>query len=57
MDEIARRLREPSTMAGIAILASIAGAPPGSGEVVAQVVAGVAGLLAVLIPEGGKNAR
>lgn len=50
---ILARLREPSTMAGIAALALLAGVPPGVPEAAMQGVAAVAGLLAVLLPEGG----
>jgi hypothetical protein len=46
------RLREPSTMAGLSALALLAGAPPGVPEAAVQGVAAVAGLLAVLLPEG-----
>lgn len=46
-----QRLREPSTMAGIAALAMVFGVPAGAAESVIQVVGGVAGLAAVLLPE------
>lgn len=53
---IARRLREPSTLAGISALAVLAGVPAGVPEVVAHAVAGVAAALAVLIPERSGDA-
>lgn len=45
------RLREPSTMAGLSVLASLFGAPPGSIDAVVQVVAAVAAAGAVVLPE------
>ena len=42
------RLREPSTLAGLAVLATLAGLPPGTVDLAAQVVGGVAGLVAIL---------
>ncbi|WP_165456690.1 hypothetical protein [Aquabacterium lacunae] len=48
----ARRLREPSTVAGLSALALLAGLPPGTVDLAAQAIAGVAGLAAVLLPEG-----
>lgn len=45
------RLREPSSLAGLAVLATLAGLPPGTVDLVAQVVGGVAGLVAILTPE------
>jgi hypothetical protein len=47
------RLREPSTIAGLGVLATLAGLPPGTVDLAAQVVAGLAGLVAVLKPEQG----
>ena len=49
---LAQRLSEPSTMAGIAALAVLFGAPPGIPEAAVQGVAAVAGIAAVLMPEG-----
>lgn len=46
-----QRLREPSTWAGIAALGLIFGLPPGTIELVGQVVGGVAGLAAIILPE------
>lgn len=48
---IVNRFREPSTYAGLAALAAVFGAPAGLMDSVGQVVVGVAGLLAVLLPE------
>jgi hypothetical protein len=45
------RLREPSTWAGISILATMVGIPSGAMDLVAQVVGGLAGLAAICIPE------
>lgn len=47
------RLREPSSLAGIAALVALFGAPPGVPELVGQLLAAGAGLAAVLLPEGG----
>jgi hypothetical protein len=49
---ILARLREPSTIAGVSALAVLAGLPPGTVDAAAAAVAGVAGLVAVLLPEG-----
>ncbi len=51
MHAIFKRFREPSTWAGIAILTSFFGVPPGTLELVQQVVVGVAGLIAIAAPE------
>lgn len=51
MKNFLKRLREPSTMAGLSALAMIVGMPPGTIDLATQVLAGVAGLAAVLIPE------
>lgn len=48
---ILNRIKEPSTWAGLSVLATLFGAPPGSVDLVHQIVAGVAGLVAVLAPE------
>lgn len=45
------RLREPSTWAGLSILAALVGVPPGTFELVSQVVMGVSGLVAIALPE------
>lgn len=48
---IINRLKEPSTMAGLGVLAVLLGVPPGTVDVVVQAVAGVAAAAAVLVPE------
>jgi len=48
---ILNRLREPSTWAGLSVLAALVGVPPGTFELVSQVVMGVAGLVAIALPE------
>mgnify|MGYP000945697274 CR=1 FL=1 len=45
------RLREPSTLAGLGVLATIAGLPPGTVDLTAQVVGGLAGLVAIAAPD------
>ena len=51
MDYFLKRIREPSTWAGLAVLGTLLGAPPGTVELVGQVVMGVGGLAAVLLSE------
>lgn len=53
MNAFFNRLREPSTWAGFAAIASLAGLPvaPGTFGLVQQAVVGIAGLVAVLAPE------
>jgi ABC-type xylose transport system permease subunit len=46
-----QRLREPSTWAGIAAIGMIFGLPPGTIDLVGQIVGGVAGLAAIVLPE------
>lgn len=48
---IIKRLREPSTWAGVAALGLIFGLPPGTIELVGQIVGGMAGLAAIILPE------
>lgn len=55
LSTLASRLREPSSMAGLAVLAALFGVPAGVPELVAQVVAGAAGLAAMFLPEAGKK--
>lgn len=54
MKAIFKRLKEPSTWAGIAVIVSFFGVPPGTLELVQQVVVGVAGLVAIAAPETPK---
>lgn len=51
MHRFVNRLREPSTMAGLSALALIFGAPAGLSDAAVQAAAGLAGVLAVLLPE------
>jgi hypothetical protein len=46
-----KRLREPSTWAGIAALGLIFGLPPGTVEAAGQIIGGVAALGAIFMPE------
>lgn len=48
-----QRLREPSTWAGIAALGLVFGLPPGTVELVGQIIGGIAGLAAIFMPEKG----
>lgn len=54
LKNILSRLREPSTWAGFAALGLVFGLPPGTVELVGQIVGGVAGLAAILLPEHAK---
>jgi hypothetical protein len=51
MKLILDRLREPSTWAGISMLGVVFGLPPGTIDLIGQVIAGVAGLAAVVMTE------
>lgn len=51
---IFKRVREPSTWAGIAALGLIFGLPPGTIEAAGQIIGGVAALGAILLPEATK---
>lgn len=48
---ILKRLREPSTWAGISALGLIFGLPPGTIDLAGQVIGGVAGLAAIFLGE------
>lgn len=48
---ILARLKEPSTMAGLSVLAMLFGVPAGTAEVVTQAVAAAAAAAAVLMAE------
>lgn len=50
--KILKRIREPSTMAGLSALALLFGIPPGTIDAVSQAVVAVLGAAAVLLPEG-----
>lgn len=46
-----RRLREPSTMAGLSALALLFGLPTGTIDAIAQIVGGIAAVAAIVVPE------
>lgn len=51
---ILNRFREPSTWAGVSILLTLFGVPPGVPEALGQIIAGAGAVAAVLIAEKGK---
>ncbi len=53
---IIKRLREPSTWAGLSALGLIFGLPDGTIQAVGQILGGVAALAAIVLPETGGNA-
>jgi hypothetical protein len=52
---ILKRIKEPSTWAGLAALGLIFGLPPGTVEALGQVLGGVAALAAIALPEKGNE--
>ena len=48
------RIKEPSTWSALAIIGTLVGMPPGSMDLIHQVVMGGMGLVAVMLPEGQK---
>jgi hypothetical protein len=46
-----KRLREPSTMAGLGAIAMLFGVPPGTLDLASQAVAGVLAVAAIVLPE------
>lgn len=50
-----KRFKEPSTMAGIAALGLVFGLPEETITAAGQLVAGIAGLAAIFLPEGEKE--
>lgn len=48
---LARRLKEPSTMAGLSALALLFGVPPGTLELATQAVGGALAIAAIVLPE------
>lgn len=52
---ILKRLREPSTWAGLAVLGTIFGLPHGTVEATGQVIGGLAALAAIFMGEQGKG--
>lgn len=51
MDALLKRIREPSTWAGIAVLGTLFGLPAETINLAGQVVMGGAGLAAILLTE------
>lgn len=51
---ILNRFREPSTWAGVSILLTLFGVPPGVPEALGQIIAGAGAIAAVVIAEKGK---
>ncbi len=47
------RFREPSTWAGVSVLLTLFGVPPGVPDALGQLVAGAAALAAVVVREKG----
>lgn len=45
------RTKEPSTWAGLAALGLVLGLPAGTIETAGQIMAGVAGMIAIILPE------
>jgi len=50
---ILSRFREPSTWAGVSVLLTLFGVPPGLPEAIGQVLAGAAAVAAVVVKEKG----
>ncbi len=48
---LAARLREPSTLAGLSLLATLAGLQPGTVDAGMAAIAAVAGLAAAVLPD------
>lgn len=55
MNMFLKRIKEPSTWAGITGLAVIFGMPESAANSLVQIAAGVTGLLAVVLPEVKKG--
>ena len=53
---ILNRMREPSTWAGVSVLLTLFGVPPGIPEAVGQILAGAGAIAAVVLAERGGNA-
>lgn len=51
MKSIFDRLKEPSTWAGLSVLGLVFGLPPGTVELIGQVLGGAAGLAAIVLKE------
>lgn len=50
------RMREPSSLAGVSTLAILFGVPAGASEAAVQIIAGLAALAAIYLPEGKRAA-
>lgn len=48
------RLKEPSTWAGLSVLAALFGMPPGLIDAIAQITIGGLAAAAIALPEAGK---
>ena len=55
--QLLKRLREPSTWAGLSVFGLIFGLPAGTIEGVAQIVAGIASVAAIFLGEKADNAE
>jgi hypothetical protein len=53
--EALRRLKQPSTMAGLSALGLLFGIAPGTLDVIGQVVVALAGVLAIVLDEQGPS--
>lgn len=53
INTIIKRMKEPSTWAGLAALGVLFGLPPGSVEALGQVLGGLAAIAAIALPEKG----
>lgn len=54
MNTILDRIKEPSTWAGLSVLGLVFGLPPGTIELIGQVLGGAAGLAAIVLKEKAK---
>lgn len=54
MQKIVTRLKEPSTWAGLSVLAALIGGNVAP-EQISQIGGGIMALLAIFVPEGGSN--
>ena len=52
LNEFSRRLRQPTTMAGLSAIGLLVGLPPGTVSAITQVVVAASALLAILIDDG-----
>ncbi len=51
---IIKRLREPSTWAAISAMGLLFGLPHGAIDSLGMILGGVAGIVAIVLPEGGE---